>query len=75
MDLNLLKTFDVVMKTRSVNEAAETLGITAPAVSHALNRLARAVPRSALYRQGRALRQRNFAIELHAEIQEPLSLL
>lgn len=39
MDLNLLKTFDVVMNTLSVNEAAETLGVTAPAVSHTLNRL------------------------------------
>lgn len=39
MDLNLLKTFDAVMKTQSVNEAALALNITAPAVSHALNRL------------------------------------
>lgn len=75
MDLNLLKTFDVVMKTRSVNEAAETLGITAPAVSHALNRLREQYQDPLFIRQGRGITPTNFAIELHAEIQEPLSLL
>ncbi len=75
MDLNLLKTFDVVMKTRSVNEAAETLGITAPAISHALNRLREQYQDPLFIRQGRGITPTNFAIELHAEIQEPLSLL
>jgi LysR family transcriptional activator for leuABCD operon len=75
MDLNLLKTFDAVMKARSVNVAAETLGITAPAVSQALNRLREQYSDPLFIREGRGISPTNFAVELHAEIQEPLSLL
>ncbi|KLV03405.1 transcriptional regulator [Photobacterium aquae] len=75
MDLNLLKTFDAVMKTRSVNKAAESLDITAPAVSHALNRLREQYQDPLFIRQGRGIAPTNFAIELHAEIQEPLHWL
>ncbi|RTZ18089.1 LysR family transcriptional regulator [Vibrio aquaticus] len=75
MDLNLLKTFDVVMKTRSVNDAADRLEITAPAVSHALNRLREQYQDPLFIRKGRGIAPTNFAIELHEEIQEPLSLL
>ncbi|WP_023602679.1 LysR family transcriptional regulator [Aliivibrio logei] len=75
MDLNLLKTFDIVMNTRSVNEAAVSLGITAPAVSHTLNRLREQYQDPLFIRQGRGIVPTNFATELHAEIQEPLSLL
>lgn len=75
MDLNLLKTFDVVMKTRSVNDAAESLGITAPAVSHALNRLREQYQDPLFIRKGRGIAPTNFAIELHEEIQDPLNLL
>ena len=75
MDLNLLKTFDVVMKTRSVNEAADSLGISAPAVSHSLNRLRDQYQDRLFVRQGRGIVPTNFALELHAKVQEPLSLL
>ncbi len=75
MDLNLLKTFDVVMNTRSVNEAAVNLGISAPAVSHTLNRLREQYQDPLFIRQGRGIVPTNFAIELHAEIQEPLKRL
>ncbi len=75
MDLNLLKTFDAVMKSKSVNEAAEVLNITAPAVSHALNRLRDEYQDPLFIRQGRGIVPTNFAVELHSEIQEPLSLL
>lgn len=75
MDLNLLKTFDAVMKSKSVNDAAEVLNITAPAVSHALNRLRDQYQDPLFIRQGRGIVPTNFAVELHAEIQEPLSLL
>lgn len=75
MDLNLLKTFDAVMKTQSVNEAALALNITAPAVSHALNRLREQYQDPLFVRQGRGIVPTNFAVELHADIQEPLSLL
>ncbi|WP_234496436.1 LysR family transcriptional regulator [Vibrio maritimus] len=75
MDLNLLRTFDAVMKSQSVNEAAEALNITAPAVSHALNRLREQYQDPMFVRQGRGIVPTNFAVELYADIQEPLSLL
>ncbi|MFA0442777.1 transcriptional regulator [Vibrio sp. 10N.286.49.C2] len=75
MDLNLLKAFDAVMKTQSVNAAADVLNITAPAISHSLNRLRDQYQDPLFVRQGRGIVPTNFAIELHAEIQEPLSFL
>ena len=75
MDLNLLKTFDAVMKARSVNVAAEALGISAPAVSQSLNRLRDQYKDPLFVREGRGISPTNFAVELHAEVQEPLSLL
>ncbi|MCY9852614.1 LysR family transcriptional regulator [Vibrio mediterranei] len=75
MDLNLLKTFDVVMKSKSVSEAAEVLNITAPAVSHALNRLRDQYQDPLFIRQGRGITPTNFALQLHSEIQGPLSFL
>ncbi|CAK1887519.1 LysR family transcriptional regulator, transcriptional activator for leuABCD operon [Vibrio crassostreae] len=75
MDLNLLKTFDAVMKARSVNIAAEALGISAPAVSQSLNRLREQYNDPLFIREGRGIAPTNFAVELHAEVQEPLSLL
>jgi DNA-binding transcriptional LysR family regulator len=38
-DLNLLLVFDAVMETRSVTRAADKLGLSQPALSHALKRL------------------------------------
>ena len=38
-DLNLLTIFDAVFQNRSVTKAADMLGLSQPAVSHALNRL------------------------------------
>lgn len=39
LDLNLLTTFDALLRERSVTRAAEALGVTQSAVSHALTRL------------------------------------
>ena len=39
IDLNLLRVFEAVYRVRNVSRAAETLGLTQPAVSHALTRL------------------------------------
>lgn len=38
-DLNLLLVFDAVMRERSVTRAGEAVGLSQPAMSHALNRL------------------------------------
>jgi DNA-binding transcriptional LysR family regulator len=39
IDLNLLRLFDAVYRARSVSKAAESLGLTQPAVSHGIGRL------------------------------------
>jgi len=39
LDLNLLLTFNEIMKVRNVSRAAENLSLSQPAASHALNRL------------------------------------
>ena len=39
IDLNLLRTFVIVYRARSITRAAETLRLSQPAVSHALKRL------------------------------------
>ncbi len=39
VDLNLLAVFEAIERERSVTRAAEALGLSQPAVSHALNRL------------------------------------
>jgi DNA-binding transcriptional LysR family regulator len=43
LDLNLLLIFDAVLRERSVVRAADSLAISQPAVSHALNRLRHAL--------------------------------
>ncbi len=43
IDLNLLSVFDAIMRERSITRAAAQLGLTQPAVSHALGRLRRIV--------------------------------
>jgi LysR family transcriptional activator for leuABCD operon len=63
MDLNLLKTFDAVMKSKSVNAAAEALNVTPPAVSHALNRLRDQYQDALFIRQGRGITPTSFALE------------
>ena len=39
LDLNLLVVFDAVMRERSVTRAGKSLGLSQPAMSHALARL------------------------------------
>jgi DNA-binding transcriptional LysR family regulator len=51
-DLNLLKTLDAVLETRSVTRAAQRLGLSQPATSHALSRLRAALGDQLLVRSG-----------------------
>jgi len=55
LDLNLLRTLDVLLTERSVTNAARVLGRSQPAVSHALRRLRDALDDPLLVRQGRGL--------------------
>ena len=54
-DLNLLAVFDAVARTGSVTAAAVHLGLSQPAVSHALNRLRATVNDPLFTRSGRGL--------------------
>ena len=55
LDLNLLRTLDVLLHERSVTTAAKILGRSQPAVSHGLARLRETLGDPLLVRQGRAL--------------------
>lgn len=55
LDLNLLRTLDVLLATRSVTETSRRIGRSQPAVSHALSRLRDALDDPLLVRQGNTL--------------------
>jgi DNA-binding transcriptional LysR family regulator len=47
-DLNLLLVFEAILRDRSVTKAGDRLGLSQPAMSHALNRL-RWMPKDQLF--------------------------
>lgn len=55
LDLNLLRTLDVLIEERQVSRAAQRLGVSQPAVSHALGRLRRHFGDPLLVRQGQEM--------------------
>jgi DNA-binding transcriptional LysR family regulator len=61
-DLNLLIVFDVLMAERSVTRAAERLGRTQSAVSHALSRLREQLGDPLLIKGGRRMQATPFAL-------------
>ncbi len=61
-DLNLLKSLDALLETRSVTRAARQLGLSQPATSHALSRLRAALGDPLLVRSSGA-----FVLTEHAE--------
>ena len=69
LDLNLLTTLDALLSTGSVNRAAQRLGRTQSAVSHALQRLRAAFADPLLVRVGQGMRLTPRAEELR----EPLA--
>lgn len=75
LDLNLLRVFAVVAETGSVTRAAARLYLTQPAVSAALRRLATAVGRPVLVRQGRGVVLSSFGERLLAAVQPHLQAL
>lgn len=54
VDLNLIAVLDAILQTRSVTRAAELVGITKPAMSHALARLRAQLGDPVLVRAGQA---------------------
>lgn len=74
-DLNLLVIFDAVMRERSVSRAAETLALTQPAVSNALNRLRQMLDDPLLVRTRKGMEPTPRALELITPVQRALSEL
>ena len=75
IDLNLLKTFDALMETRSVSRAAHRLSLTQPAVSNALSRLRRQLDDPLLVRTKSGMEPTPKAMELFQPIKDGLRQL
>jgi DNA-binding transcriptional LysR family regulator len=75
VDLNLLHIFDAVLQTRNVGAAAERLGLSASAVSHALKRLRHALKDELFLRDETGMQPTPRALELAAPIHDGLALL
>jgi len=69
IDLNLLAIFEVLMEERQVSRAAERLGRTQSALSHALARLRRQLGDPLLVRVGGTMQPSPLALALSEEIQ------
>jgi LysR family transcriptional activator of mexEF-oprN operon len=68
LDLNLLVVFEVLMDERSVTRAADRLGKTPSAVSHALGRLREQVGDPLMVKVGGVMQPSPFALELIEEV-------
>lgn len=73
IDLNLLRTFVVVYRSRNITRAAATLRLSQPAVSHALKRLRRHFDDPLFIRTGTGVAPTRLATSVYAEINGPLS--
>lgn len=68
VDLNLLPVFEVLMEECHVSRAAERLGRTQSAVSHALERLREQLSDPLLIRMGGAMAPTAYGLEVFAEV-------
>lgn len=73
VDLNLLVAFDALITERSVSRAADKLGVTQPAVSHALKRLRHLFKDELLSRGPEGMTPTGRALSLHPGIQSVLA--
>jgi DNA-binding transcriptional LysR family regulator len=72
IDLNLLRVFDTLIEMRSVTRAADRLGLTQSAVSHALGRLRHALDDPLFVRSAQGLQPTPRAAEMAAGVREGL---
>jgi len=70
VDLNLLAVLDAILQTGSVRRAAEQVGITKPAMSHALSRLREQVGDPVLVRAGQEWHLSERAIAMRDHVRE-----
>ncbi|POZ60525.1 LysR family transcriptional regulator [Chromobacterium alticapitis] len=75
LDLNLLRVFDALYRSRSVQSAADALAISPSACSHALSRLRESVGDELFLRTGREMRPTERARRLSVVVEQALSLL
>ncbi|MEQ5828876.1 LysR family transcriptional regulator [Sulfitobacter sp. NFXS29] len=75
MDLNLLVTFDALMRTRSATDSARILNKTQPGVSRDLARMRQVVSDPLLVWTRGGFQPTERALELHATVQEALGSL
>jgi len=73
VDLNLLVAFDALMATSNVSAAARKLGVTQPALSHALKRLRVLFDDMLLIRGPRGMQPTLRALALHTPVKAALS--
>jgi len=75
LDLNLLRVFDAVLRSRSVTAAAAQLALTQPAASNALARLRAAFGDALFLRTPQGMEPTPFARELAEPVRQALALL
>jgi DNA-binding transcriptional LysR family regulator len=72
LDLNLLKVFSVLAKTRSVTEGAKVLNLSQPALSHSLSRLRSALGDPLFVKTSREMVPTPRALEIAPVVEEVL---
>ena len=75
LDLNLLKIFDAIYRTRSVSRAADEVALSQPAVSNALNRLRGHLDDELFIRDPRGMTPTARATQIAPKISEALNLV
>ena len=75
LDLNLLRTFTVVYRMRNITAAAEVLGLSQPAVSHALKRLRQHFGDALFVRSRSGMQPTHLATTIYNEVGGPIAQL
>lgn len=75
VDLNLLTIFDTVMQEKSLTRAAQTLGMSQPAVSSAVSRLKVLFKDELFVRNGRGIKPTDRAFQLFSSVRRALQLV
>jgi len=75
VDLNLLTVFDAVMQMQNVTRAAQSLGMSQPAVSNAVARLKIMFDDELFFRYGRGIQPTSRARELFGPVRQALQLV
>lgn len=70
LDLNLLVVLDAILQTQSVTRAAERVGLSKPAMSHALARLRAQIGDPVLVRAGKEWRLSERAVSMRERVHE-----